>query len=83
MEKRIGGILILIEDKDTVPELNSLISQHAEIIIGRQGLPVRSGGIGLISLVVEGTTDQMGALTGGLGRLPGLRVRSVVLKIGD
>lgn len=80
MEKRIGSVLILINDKSVAPTLNRIISDFGEIIIGRQGLPSSSTGQGIISLVLEGSTDQIGALSGQLGRLQGVSVKSVVLK---
>jgi len=79
MEKRIGTALILIESKENVHILNDIISKHSTIIIGRQGLP-RSNGQSIISLIFEGTTDEIGSLTGQLGRLKGLQIKSVVLK---
>lgn len=79
MEKRIGTALILIEDKEAVQQMNTIASNHSEIIIGRQGLP-RSNGQNIISLVLEGTTDEIGSLTGQLGRLKGIQVKSVLLK---
>jgi putative iron-only hydrogenase system regulator len=79
MEKRIGTALILIEDKEAVHPMNTIASNHSEIIIGRQGLP-RSNGQSIISLVLEGTTDEIGSLTGQLGRLKGIQVKSVLLK---
>jgi putative iron-only hydrogenase system regulator len=80
MEKRIGAALILVEDKENIDLLNQIISAHAHIILGRQGLPVREKNISIISLVLEGTTDQIGALTGQLGRLKGIQVKSVLTK---
>ena len=80
MEKRIGSAIILIQTRESVQELNEIISKHSSIIIGRQGLP-RSNGESIISLVLEGTTDQIGSLTGQLGRLSGIQVKSVLLKI--
>lgn len=81
MEKRIGSILILISDKSVAPTLNRIISDFGELIIARQGLPVHSTGDGIISLVLEGTTDEIGALSGQLGRITGVSVKSVVLKL--
>ena len=81
MEKRIVSVLILISDKTVAPSLNRIISDFGELIISRQGLPTHSTGQGIISLVLEGTTDQIGALTGQLGRLNGVVVKSVVLKL--
>ncbi len=79
MEKRIGTALILVEERENVQQLNEIISKHSDIIIGRQGLP-RSNGQSIISLVLEGTTDTIGSLTGQLGRIKGIQVKSVLLK---
>jgi putative iron-only hydrogenase system regulator len=79
MEKRIGTALIQIEDRENVQLLNEIISKHSGIVIARQGLP-RSNGLSIISLILEGTTDQIGSLTGQLGRLSGIQVKSVLLK---
>ena len=79
MEKRIGSAIILIQTRESVQDLNEIISKHSGIIIGRQGLP-RSNGESIISLVLEGTTDQIGSLTGQLGRLSGIQIKSVLLK---
>ncbi|MBN2636098.1 MAG: hypothetical protein JXR61_07495 [Prolixibacteraceae bacterium] len=79
MEKRTGTVLIQIKTRENVHLLNDIISKHSQIIIGRQGLP-RSNGQSIISLVLEGTTDQTGSLSGQLGRLKGIQVKSVLLK---
>lgn len=79
MEKRVGTALIQVENRENVQLLNEVISNHSQIIIGRQGLP-RSNGQSVISLVLEGTTDQIGSLTGQLGRIKGIQVKSVLLK---
>ncbi|NMC40206.1 MAG: CopG family transcriptional regulator [Bacteroidales bacterium] len=79
MEKRIGTAIILIENRESVQEMNAVLTDHAEIIIGRQGLP-RSNGQSIISLVLDGTTDQISSLTGHLGRIRGIQVKSVLLK---
>ena len=82
MEKRTGTVLIQIKNRENVQLLNNTISKHSHIIIGRQGLP-RNSGQSIISLVLEGTTDQIGSLTGQLGRLKGIQVKSVLLKKRD
>ncbi len=79
MEKRVGTALIQIESRLNVHQLNEVISKHSAIIIARQGLP-RSNGQSIISLVLEGTTDEIGSLTGQLGRIGGIQVKSVLLK---
>lgn len=80
MEKRIGTILIAVDDPDCANQLNSILSAHADIIRARQGLPSCIDGISIISLVLEGTTDEIGSLSGQIGKLSGLQSRSVLLK---
>jgi putative iron-only hydrogenase system regulator len=80
MEKRIGAAIILVEDKSAIPHLNDIISHHSHIIIGRQGVPLQNKGISVITLIFEGTTDDIGALTGQIGRLRGLQIKSASLK---
>jgi len=78
MEKRIGVVAVLITDKSKVNDLNTILTNHNEIIIGRQGMPLREKGINVISLIVEGNTDQIGALTGKIGKISGVQVKSVL-----
>ena len=78
MEKRIGVVAVLVTGKDSIPALNAVLSDYSEIIFGRQGLPFKNKGIHVISLVVEGDTDQIGAMTGRIGRLKGIQVKSVL-----
>ncbi len=80
MEERIGSILILVESRNEIEKLNRIISSYADIIIGRQGIRLKEKGKSIISLVLEGSTDALGGLAGQLGQLPGIYVKSIVLK---
>lgn len=80
MEKRIGSISILISNLDIVPQVNALLSEYATMILARQGLPLRDRGIHFISLIIEGTTNDISALTGKLGRLKNVEAKSMVGK---
>jgi putative iron-only hydrogenase system regulator len=82
MERRIGAVLILIDAEGDIQRINRVISEHAEIILGRQGIPLRDRTINVISLVLEGDTDRIGALTGKLGRMPGVKVKSLLAGSG-
>jgi putative iron-only hydrogenase system regulator len=80
MEKRIGAAIILVENHEAVNEINTVLSNHSSIILGRQGLPLRERGISVINLILEGTTDQISSLSGKLGKLKGVQVKSVLTK---
>ncbi len=79
MARRIGVIGIVIDDpKYVVDKVNSIISDYSQIIIGRMGIPKHDAGVSVIALIIEGTTDEVGALTGKLGNLPGVTVKSAL-----
>jgi putative iron-only hydrogenase system regulator len=78
MEQRIGAVIVLVSADGDIQGINNIITEHADIVLGRQGIPLRERSINVISLVLEGNTDQMGSLTGKLGRLPGVKVKSVL-----
>lgn len=80
MENRIGVVGIVIEDRDFVPQVNSILSEHGEIIVGRMGIPYRDRHVAVISLIVDGTTDDIGSLTGRLGEVTGVSVKSALTK---
>jgi putative iron-only hydrogenase system regulator len=79
MEKRIGAAVILVEEKDHIDSMNTFLSIHSNII-ARQGVPLRDRGVSVITLILEGSTDQINSLTGKLGRLEGVQVKSVLTK---
>jgi putative iron-only hydrogenase system regulator len=81
MDIRLGFIGIVIDDPDHAAEINHILSRHGQIIAGRMGLPRlhhREGGVSVITLIVQGTTDEIGALTGQLGNIAGVQVRSAL-----
>ena len=79
MENRIGIVGIVIEDaKKSAEAVNELLSEFSDIIIGRMGLPYKKRSICVISVMVDGTNDRIGALSGKVGRLDGVSVKTVL-----
>ena len=82
MSKRIGTVIIIINDRiNQSARINEILSKHADIIIGRMGLPYSYKKINIICLIVNGSTDQLGALTGQLGYIERVQVKSVMAKV--
>jgi putative iron-only hydrogenase system regulator len=80
--RRIGVVSIIITDrKESAHEVNDILTRHGEIIIGRMGIPYQPRRISIIALIINGTTDEVGALTGQLGSLQGVEVKSALAKI--
>lgn len=81
MEKRIGFVGIIVSDRErAVPAVNRILSEHADLILARVGLPCRERRASVITLVVEATTDALGRLTGKLGLVPDVSVKSALSK---
>jgi len=79
MESRIGVIGIVVDNpKEVGQRVNDYIREYSHIIVGRMGIPYRERGISVIALIVEGTTDDIGAFTGKLGNLKGVTVKSAL-----
>ncbi len=78
MDKRIGIVGIMIDDFSQVGAVSRILSEYSDAIIGRQGINLKTNHLRVISLIIEATTDEIGALTGKLGRLHGVRVKSIL-----
>ena len=84
MDKRLGFIGIIIEDRDTnAMAVNELLGQFGELIVARMGVPYEKRSCSALTLIVDATTDELGVLTGKLGSLPGISVKSMLAKKGE
>jgi len=81
MDKRLGFIGIIIEDrKKVISEINEILSAYGDYIIGRMGIPYKERGCSVITVIVDMTTDEIGAVCGKLGGLTGVAVKSALSK---
>ncbi|AYD41320.1 CopG family transcriptional regulator [Clostridium fermenticellae] len=80
MEKRIGVIGIVVENLDAAPKVNSILHDFSNVIVGRLGIPYREKGISIISVIVDGTIDEVNTMTGKLGKLENVNVKSAMTK---
>lgn len=78
MEERIGFVGIVVEDRAAVPAVNGILSDFADMIRGRIGIPDPEAGVSVITVIVYGTSDRLGAMTGRLGNLRGVLVKSAL-----
>lgn len=79
MISRIAVIGVVVSQRENAANrVNAVLSEHANIIVGRMGIPYKERGLSVISLIVDGTTDEIGALTGKLGNIEHVRVKSAI-----
>lgn len=83
METRIALIGIIVEDKGSVEKLNSILSEYGKYIIGRMGIPHQKREISIISVVVDAPNNIISALSGKLGMLPNVNIKTVYSKVSD
>lgn len=76
METRVAIIGIIVHDENSVEALNSLLHEYAQYTIGRMGIPYRAKGINIISIAMDAPQDAISALTGKIGRLPGISTKT-------
>lgn len=77
MDTRIALIGIIVEKEDCIEQLNRLLHEYAEYIIGRMGIPYRRKEINIISVAVDAPQDVINALSGKIGRLDGINAKTV------
>jgi putative iron-only hydrogenase system regulator len=80
MERRIASIIILIQAGANVAKLNFVLSKFAQYIIGRLGVNLVNRQMRIISLIVEAPVDVIGALSGQIGLIRGLKVKTAIHK---
>ena len=76
METRVAVMGIIVENSDSVPTLNELLHEYADYIIGRMGIPYREKNISIISIAIDAPQDEISALSGKIGKLPGISVKT-------
>ncbi|MBQ1521126.1 MAG: iron-only hydrogenase system regulator [Clostridia bacterium] len=76
MQTRVAVMSIIVENPDTVEKLNAMLHDYGEFIIGRMGIPYRAKGINIISIAIDAPQDAISALSGKIGRLDGVSVKT-------
>jgi putative iron-only hydrogenase system regulator len=81
MDTRVAVIGIIVENKESVPALNKLLSEYGEYIIGRMGIPYKEKKVNVISIVIDAPQDIINTLSGNIGRLEGISSKTAYSNI--
>lgn len=81
METRVAVMGIIVEQKESVAELNAILHECGQYIIGRMGLPYEKKNISIISIAVDAPTDVINAISGRIGKLSGISVKTALSKV--
>ena len=77
METRVAVLAVIVREDAAVTALNDLLHQYGSYIIGRMGIPYLQRGVNIISVALDAPQDVISALSGKLGRLPGITAKTV------
>ena len=68
-------------------QLNHLLHEAGQYIIGRMGIPYREKGINIISIAIDAPQDVISTLSGKIGRLSGISTKTaysnIITKAGE
>jgi putative iron-only hydrogenase system regulator len=76
METRVAVLAIIVENTESVEELNRTLHEFGGFIIGRMGLPYREKGIHIVSVAIDAPQDKISALAGKVGKINGISVKT-------
>ena len=80
-ETRVAVISMIVENPDSVPEVNRILHEGSEYIIGRMGIPYRTRNINIISIVLDAPQPVISGISGKLGTLDGVSVKTAYSNI--
>ncbi|MCR5087149.1 MAG: iron-only hydrogenase system regulator [Lachnospiraceae bacterium] len=81
MEQRVAVVSIIVEDTDSAERLNGILHEYGDYIIGRMGIPYRQCGVSIICVAVDAPQDVISALSGKIGKLPGVTSKTAYSQV--
>ena len=76
MDTRVAIIGIIVESTGSVEQMNAILHEFGAYIIGRMGIPYREKNLNIISIAIDAPQDIISALSGKIGRLPGVSAKT-------
>ncbi|MDR0947259.1 MAG: iron-only hydrogenase system regulator [Ruminococcus sp.] len=77
MDTKIALIGILVRDWNSTDDLNRVLHDYSQYIIGRMGIPYKPKNANVISVALDAPQDIINALAGKIGRIPGLTTKTI------
>lgn len=81
METRVAILGIIVEDAEAVSDLNAILHESRQYIVGRMGIPYKEKNVNVISVVIDAPQDVIAALSGRIGNLKGISAKTVYSKV--
>lgn len=76
MKTRVAVMAIILESKENAEQLNTVLHDYREYILGRMGLPYTKHDINIINVALDAPQDIINSLAGKIGRIEGVNVKT-------
>jgi putative iron-only hydrogenase system regulator len=77
MDTRVAVMAVIAESFDSSEQINSILHEYREFVIGRMGVPHRDKGVNIISIALDAPQDKINSLAGRIGRLDGVTAKTL------
>lgn len=76
MDTRVAAVAIIVENTESIGQLNAILHEYRDTVIGRMGIPYRERNMNVIMVAVDAPQSVISALSGKIGALPGVSVKT-------
>lgn len=80
-ENRLAVVSIIVRDRERSGEINSLLSEYGENIVGRMGIPYREKNVSVMCVVIDAPAEAINSLTGKIGMISGVTAKTLMPKL--
>lgn len=81
MDTRVAIIGVIVENPDSVQKLNEILHDYSSYIVGRMGIPYHTKNVNIISIVIDAPQTVISALSGKIGKLPGISTKTACANV--
>ena len=83
METRVAIIGIIVENPDSVSQINDILHEVRDYVVGRMGIPYRERNISIISVVVDAPESLISSVSGKIGMLEGVSAKITYSRLNN
>ena len=76
-ETRVAVLAIILEDISAAGQVNEILHEYNDSVIGRMGIPYREKGLSIISIALDAPQNVINTLAGKIGRIEGATAKTV------
>lgn len=76
MNTRVAVIGIIVENDDSISQMNDILHNYSSYIIGRMGIPYREKNTSIISIAIDAPQDIISTISGKIGKLDGISTKT-------